>query len=101
MSLQSQQILIVEIKTVESVSINPEQLNPMVIYRDPSNNYFVSTGIERLHKAITEAIIRLGSNYRHPLYFDVQVLPGDEMSAFVSSQNRQSPNRRVRKTKNN
>ena len=85
MSLQSQQILIVEIKTVESVSINPEQLNPMVIYRDPSNNYFVSTGIKKIERAITEAIVRLGSNYRHPLYFDVQVLSGDETSAYLAS----------------
>lgn len=85
MSQQSQEILIVEIKTVESASINPQQLNQMIIYRDSSNNYFVSTGVERIRRAITEAIVRLGSNYRHPLYFDVQVLPGDKMTAYLAS----------------
>ena len=85
MNQQPQQILIVEIKTVESASINTEQLHSMVIYVDSNHNYFLSTGIERIKSAILDAIVHLGSNYRHPLLFKVQVVPGDEQNAYLSS----------------
>ncbi len=41
--------------------------------------------IELIVKAILEAIPCLGSNYRHPLLFNVQVLPGDEIDAYLAS----------------
>lgn len=85
MSEPTQQILIVEIKTVDSASFDTGQLNSMVVYQDSSDNYFVSTGIERITRAINEAIPCLGSNYRHPLLFNVQVIPGDEIEASLAS----------------
>lgn len=85
MSQEPQLILIVEIKTVESASFDIQQLEKMIVHQDSDNNYFVSFGIERIKRAIVEAIPCLGSNYRHPLLFKVQVIPGNTMTAYLAS----------------
>ena len=100
---QPQQVLIVEIRTVENISLPVQQLEKMTVYQDTNNHYFILSGVERIEKAIIEAIPRLGSNYRHPLLYNAQVVPRNEINAYSASHNRQSPNRnrRVRKTNNN
>ena len=77
--------LIVEVKTVERSNFDPAQTSPLIVYLDSNNNYFISTGNSQIERAILAAIPRLGSNYRHPLLFDVQVISGDEGEAFVAS----------------
>ena len=94
--------LIVEVKTVENSRFDPAQTSPLIVYQDASSNYYLATGNSQIEAAILAAIPHLGSNYRHPLLFDVQVLPGSRISAFVASlNNQQSPNskRRVRRTR--
>ena len=94
-SLSSRRILIVEIKTVESDVYDDSQLHSLTIYQD-SNSCYLAKGIEVIKSAILSVIPRLGSNYKHPLLFDVQVLPGDGTDAIVASTER-SPKRK-RKT---
>ena len=81
----SKQILIIEIKTIDSGSFDTQQLEKMIIYQDHRNKYFLSTGVERIKTAILDAIPRLGSNYRHPLLFGVQIFPGDAIDAQLAS----------------
>lgn len=52
---------------------------PMALYQDDERNFQIATGINYIERAIVEAVIHLGSNYRHPLLFNVQVIPGDEI----------------------
>lgn len=95
----SKQILVVEIKTIDSAEFDTQQLSggqhsreahelrpqKMIIYRNSRNRYFLFTGIEKIRTAILDAIPRFGSNYHHPLLFDVQILPGNEMDAYMAS----------------
>lgn len=77
--------LIVEVRTIENSHFDPAQTLPLIIYQDTNDNYFISTGIEPIKAAIIQAIPHLGSNYRHSLLFDVQVISGDEVDAFIAS----------------
>ena len=85
MNSSPQQILIVEIKTIEGDSIEISQLQKMTVVRDSKRRYHLAVGIEQVKSAILEAIPRLESNYRHPLYFEVQVIPGDRSDAIIAS----------------
>ena len=87
--------LIVEVKTVENSHFDLAQTSPLIVYQDASSNYYLATSNSQIEQAILAAIPRLGSNYRHPLLFDVQVILGDESEAFVASI-KQSPNSRSR-----
>ena len=80
--------LIVEVRTIEHSNFDPVQTSPLIVYQDASSNYYLATGNFQPKRAIQAAIPHLGSNYRHPLLFDVQVLPGSRISAFLASVHR-------------
>ena len=87
--------LIVEIRTVERSQFNSVQTSPLIVYQDASSNYYLATGNSQIERAILAAVPRLGSNYRHPLLFDVQVISSNKIDAFFASV-KQSPNSRPR-----
>jgi len=92
---QSQRLLIIEVRTVDSLTdYDRFQVDNIILHRDPeryaernrSNNYYLSLQqLWRLKAAIIDAIPRLGSNYRHPLLFDTQVVSGDEADSIIAS----------------
>jgi len=83
------QSLIIEVRTVEvdsSTDFDRSQVNNLIIHRDRQNNYHLSLQqLNQLRAAIIDIIPRLGSNYRHPLLFNVQVIPGDEVDSIIAS----------------
>ncbi len=81
---QPERILVVEIKTMDNPGFDSTQLSTLTAFSD-SNNFYLGSNLELLKSVIIEAIIHLGSNYRHPLLFNVQVLPGDEIDALIAS----------------
>jgi hypothetical protein len=99
--LQRSPLLIIEIKTVEQVDFNPAQVTPMTVFQDSAGRYHLATGIKQIESAIIDSIPHLGSNFRHPLLFDVQILPGDNIDALMASINYQKSRitgQRVRRT---
>ncbi|NJK58877.1 MAG: hypothetical protein HC939_24330 [Pleurocapsa sp. SU_5_0] len=82
---QPNSILIVEIRTVTQVQFNSSQVSPIAVYQQSDRFYLDRQGLKQIEAAIIAALPRLGSNYRHPLLFDVQVVPGDEIDALISS----------------
>ena len=84
-NMLSQQILVVKIETVDRASINTEQVQGIIAYKNQGDRYFLSTGIERVKTAMTEALPYLGKNYHTCLLFDVRVLSGNEADAVVAS----------------
>ena len=62
-------------------------------FREEHNIYCLAFDRDKVELAVVDGIMNLGSNYRHPLFFHVQPLPG-------SSKNREqtldmpSPRRR-------
>jgi hypothetical protein len=83
------QMLIIEIRTVERVDFDANQLTPMTVFQDSASNYHLATGIKQIESAIVEIIPYLGNNFRHPLLFNVQILPGDNIDALMASINYQ------------
>ena len=95
MNQSNQQIIIVEVRTVNSASFDPSQLEKMIIYQDGNNKYHVYKGMKRIETAIAQVIPRLGSNFRHPLLFDVQVFENEFEACLASIEKPQ--NRLIRK----
>lgn len=90
----SRQIIVVEVTRTNS-SFNKSQTIPLTIFFDQNDNYYLSIQqLERIKSKIIE-VVKLGSNYRHPLLFDVQIVPGDGTDAIISSAAR-SPKRKRR-----
>ena len=78
---QRSQILRIEISMVDRSDLDLNQIiQPLNIYQTARRNYFSIAAINRIISAIIEIVLQLGSNYRHPLYFDVQVLPGEQIN---------------------
>lgn len=95
-------LLCVEIKTIEPSLNNPAPNSTLTIFCDPQNNCFVGSGLRQIKTAILSTIPHLGSNFRHPLFFNVQILPGDKVDALMaSSAENFSPGLRQRITKQN
>ena len=95
-------LLQVEIKAFEFTQDDLDKRPTIFILCDRQDNCYIATGIKEIKTAIIGAIPHLGSNYRHPLLFDVQILPGEEMDAYLTSvKNRRFRKNRVRKTGNN
>ena len=107
------QIIVVEITRTDTV-YDSSQTIPLTIHHDRQDNYYLSLRqceriraqcryfitvrclrIAQIRSKIIE-VVRLGSNYRHPLLFDVQIVPGDGTDAIIASTER-SPKRK-RKT---
>ena len=86
---QPERILVVEIKTADNPDLDTSQLSTLTFHQDTGKLYLRSE-FEEIKSAITDAIVRLGSNYRHPLFFDVQVIPDE-------SKSEDPPNRRRRR----
>ena len=68
-----QRILIVEIRTLDNPDLDSSQLSTLIAHREQGRLYLDS--IDAIRSAIVDGIVHLGSNYRHPLLFDVQVIP--------------------------
>lgn len=84
----NQQVLVIEIRTVDANNFDSSQLHNMTIFHDRKNNsYHLGIGLNTIAGAILEII---------PLLFDVQVIPGDNSDAIIAS-TKQSPNRTRRK----
>ena len=96
---QPKRILVVEIKMLDETDFDPSQIKSMTVYQDSGNNYHLATGLKHLEQAIIEAIIHPGSNYRHPLLFDVQIVPGDEINISDTLLNNQTISVRRRRAK--
>ena len=92
-------ILVVEIKTIDNPGFDSSQLSTIKLLGNP-DDYQVALNCQLLRSAIVDAVLRLGSNYRHPLLFDVQILPGDETDTNPQPSNPR-PNRRRRRKKTN
>jgi hypothetical protein len=98
---QQSPILIVEIRIVDRVDFDPAQVSSMTVFQDSASKYHLATGIKKIESAIVAAIPHLGNNFRHPLLFNVQILPGDKIDALMASINYQKSHisgQRLRRT---
>ena len=103
--IQNNRIIVLELKTGNKSDYDLAQLFNLTAYTDSQYLYW-NEDIEQLDSAILDAIINIGSNYRHPLLFNVQVLPGDEIDAIIASGNNprarsRSLKQRIRRIRNN
>jgi len=80
-------ILIIEIKTAENPDLDSSQLSKLTFQND-RDILHLNSDIEQIKSAIENAVLRLGSNYRHPLYFNVQVIPDESKSDNPSNRKR-------------
>ena len=81
---QPQRILVVEIRTINNPGLNRSQLSTLTAFSD-SKQLYLSSNLESIKSAILDAIVHLGNNFRHPLLYDVQIIPGNEMDATIAS----------------
>jgi len=95
MNTQPQRILVIEIKTIDNPGFDSSQLSTIKFF-DTSAEYKVDLSYKQIGSAIIDAILRLGSNYRHPLLYDVQIIPGDGTDTS-DPQLDKSPTRRRRR----
>lgn len=96
---QPQRILVVEIRTMDNPGLDRSQLSTLTAF-DDSSQLYLSSNLESIKSAILDAIVHLGNNYRHPLLYNVQVIPGSEMDAMMASIERHpNAHRRRRKGK--
>lgn len=99
----SKHLLILEIRTQASSPPQELDLLPiMTIMQDAHHNYFFATGIDRIKSAIIDSLPHLGTNYRYPLSFQLQIITGDRIDALIASSTENlPPGRRQRFTKKN
>lgn len=90
---QPKRLLVVEIRTMDNPGFDSSQLSTLTAFGD-SQQLYLSSDLELIRSAILDAILHLGSNYRHPLYFDVQVVPRDEIDASEHNPRRRRRRRR-------
>ena len=97
---QPKRILVVEIRTEDNPGIDSSQLSMLTAHREKGRIYLDS--IDTIKSAVIDGIVHLGSNFRHPLLFDVQVVPGDELDAAEPNPDKPpSKSRRRRKRRSN
>ena len=95
MRFSEDRIIVLEIKTIDNPGFDQTQISSLVL-REAENGFCLdSSWVNSLSSAITDAIVHLGSNYRHPLYFDVQVLPREDIDTTIDS----TPHKRRRRRK--
>jgi len=73
---QPQRILTVEIRTEQNPNFHSSQM-PTLTFLQDGENLYLKSDIKQIISAIVDAVLHLGSNYRHPLYFNVQVIPAE------------------------
>jgi hypothetical protein len=81
-----------------------ESIPIITIMQDTHNNYFFATGIDLIKSAILGTIPHLDSNYRYPLLFQIQIIPGnraDALMASIESERAKLAGQRQRATKQN
>ena len=88
-----ERILIIEIKTAENPDLDSSQLSTLTFHQDTGKLYLRSD-FEEIKSAITDAVLCLGSNYRHPLHFNVQVIPDESKSDNSPTRRRRRRRRR-------
>jgi len=88
-----QRILVIEIKTADNPSLDSSQMSTLTFHQNTGKLYLRSD-FEEIKSAISDAVLCLGSNYRHPLYFDVQVIPDKSKSDNPSNRRRRRRRRK-------
>ena len=78
-------LLSVEIKTIKPNLNDLEAHSTLTIFCNSQDQCFIAKGLDEIKTAIIGAIPHLGTNSRHPLLFDVQILPGDKTDALIAS----------------
>ena len=96
MNGESRKLLIVEIRIADETDFDPSQVQPITIYQDARNYYHSTNQMKEIKRAMGDAVIHLGNNFRHPLIYDVQVVPGDEVDAVMTSDLKPNARRRRR-----
>jgi hypothetical protein len=81
----SKHFLSLEIRTLASPPLELDSIPIITIMQDAHNHYFIATGIETIKSAITDSIPYLGTNFRHPLLFNLQIKSGDRLDALIAS----------------
>ena len=72
-------ILIIEIRTIDNPDLDSSQLSTITAHTTDTGRLYLDSIDDAIRSAIVDGIVHLGSNYRHPLLFDVQVLSGDDI----------------------
>jgi hypothetical protein len=97
-------LLSIEIRTIEPSLNNRDPDSVVTIFCDSQDNCFIGSSLEQVKTAILGAIPHLGTNFRHPLFFNVQILPGNQTDALIASiehQKTKRTGRRFRQTRIN
>lgn len=92
--------LSVEIRAIEPSRNHPNPNSTLVIFYDPQDSYSLGSNLDELKTAILATIPHLGTNFRYPLFFNLQILPGDRRDAFIASTQTPSPRLRQRRQPN-
>ena len=91
--MNPQRILVIEIKTIDNPGLDDSQISTITFHQETGKLYLRSH-VEQVRSAITDAVVHLGSNYRHPLHFDVQVIPDESKSDNPCTRRRRRRKRR-------
>lgn len=94
MRFSEERIIVVEIKTIDNPGFDSSQLRTINLYEGKEVFYLGFSWVDLIWQAIADAIVRLGSNFRHPLLFRVQVIPYQEADTTTVDY---SPPRRKRR----
>ena len=81
-------LLSVEIKTLEPSLIDLDVHSSLVIFCDPRGNHFLAKGLDDITTAIIDSIPHLGTNFRYPLLFQIEIISGPRRR--ISKQNQPS-----------
>jgi hypothetical protein len=81
----SKHFLSLEIRTLASPPLELDSIRTITIMQDAHNHYFIATGIETIKSAITDSIPHLGTNFRYPLLFQIEIISGPRRR--ISKQN--------------
>lgn len=95
----NKKLLIVEITIANETDFNPSQVVPITIYQDARNHYHSTNQMKEIKRAMGDAIVYFGNNFRHPLIYDVQVVPGDRMDAMMASDDSRQMHKRRRRVR--
>ena len=91
----TERLIVVEIKTIDNPGFDSSQLRTINLYKGDEAFYLGFSWIDSIVSAVANAIISIGSNFRHPLLFRVQVIPYKADSITVDS----TPPKKRRKRK--
>ena len=83
--MNQRKLIIVEIIIANETDYDPSQVQPLTIYQDSENHYHSNNQMKEIKQAMGNAIVYFGNNFRHPLLYDVRVVPGDEIDATIAS----------------